>query len=173
MDEQRLRQKYEGTGDLLDRLDDPKFLREMIEAEDACGGAIGAGFPAYSLNPRPVDPELWKQAMKKVRLQSILFVELEILMQAANLGGGTEAAIIEARRRIHQQLTQLNEEQQAFFTALLEEDQLQPAELTLRPQVKSKLYSLLTPSDWNVIGQAATNAIQSQWVEFIQRSKIA
>jgi hypothetical protein len=173
MDEQRLRQKYEGTGDLLDRLDDPKFLREMIEAEDACGGAIGAGFPAYSLNPRPVDPELWKQAMKKVRLQSILFVELEILMQAANLGGGTEATIIEARRRIHQQLTQLNEEQQAFFTALLEEDQLQPAELTLRPQVKSKLYSLLTPSDWNVIGQAATNAIQSQWVEFIQRSKIA
>lgn len=65
MDEQRLRQQYEETGDLLDLLDDSEFLREMIEAEAACGGEIGAGFPAYSLNPKPVDPALWKQAMEK------------------------------------------------------------------------------------------------------------
>lgn len=152
---------------------DPEVLQEMIEAEDACGGAIGAGFPAYSLNPRPVEPALWQQAMKKVRLQSILFTELEALMQVANLGGGTEAAIAEARSRIRYRLTQLSEEQQAFFTALVEEDRSQPAELILRSQVKSKLYSLLSPSDWSAIGQAATNAIQSQWTEFMQRFKIA
>lgn len=58
-----------------------------------------------------------------MRLQSILFTELKDLMEAANLGGGTEAAITEARRRIRQQLTQLSEEQQAFFTVLVEEDQ--------------------------------------------------
>ena len=171
MDEQRLRQQHEQTGDLLDVLQDPEVLREMIEAEDACGGVIGAGFPTYSLNPRPVDPVLWKQAMKKVRLQSILFTELEILLQAANLGGGTEAAITEARRRIRYQLAQLSEEQQAWFAALVEE-QSQAAE-PIRPQVKSKLYSLLTPSDWNAIGQVATDAIQSQWAEFIQGSKTA
>jgi hypothetical protein len=173
MDDQRLRQQYEETGDLLDVLDDPEFLREMIEAEDACGGAIGAGFPAYSLNPKPVEPALWKQAMKKVRLQSILFTELESLMQASNLGSGTEAAITEARRRIRYQLTQLNEEQQAFFTALVEEDHSQPAELTLHSQVKSRLCSLLTASDWSAIGQAATDAIQIHWNEFIQSSKTA
>ncbi|MCY6490845.1 hypothetical protein [Leptolyngbya sp. GGD] len=86
MDDQRLRQQYEATGNLLDVLYDSEVLQEMIEAEDTCGGAIGAGFSAYSLNPKPVDPALWKQAMKKVRLQSILFTELESLMQAANLG---------------------------------------------------------------------------------------
>lgn len=173
MDDQRLRQQYEATGNLLDVLYDSEVLQEMIQAEDTCGGAIGAGFSAYSLNPKPVDPALWKQAMKKVRLQSILFTELESLMQAANLGGGTEAAITEARRRIRHQLTQLNEEQQAFFAALVEEDQSQPAELILRSQVKSKLYSFLTPNDWSAVGQAATDAIQDQWSEFIQPSKIA
>lgn len=173
MDDQRLRQQYEETGDLLDVLQAPEVLREMIEAEDACGGVIGAGFPAYSLNPRPVDLALWKQAMKKVRLQSILFTELEDLMRAANLGGGTEVAITEARRRIRHQLTQLSEEQQAFFTALVEEDQQRPVELVFRPLVKSQLCSLLTPKDWSEIGQAATDAIQGHWNEFIERSKTA
>jgi hypothetical protein len=33
-----------------------------VKAEDECMGSIGAGFPAYSNNPQPVDPEklrLW------------------------------------------------------------------------------------------------------------------
>jgi hypothetical protein len=44
------------------------ILREMVAAEDECGGTIGAGFPAYSYNSQPVDPKKLKAAMHKVRL---------------------------------------------------------------------------------------------------------
>lgn len=167
MNEERLRQQYEQSGNLLDVLRDPEILQEMIRAEEECGATVGAGFPTYSETSQPVDPERLKSAMRQVRLQSILFSELEVFMEKANLGAGTEAAIAEARRRIRQQLTQLTDEQQWFFDALVAEDQLPPSERSLRPQLQSKLHSLLTPADWDAIGKVASEAIQMQWAEFI------
>jgi hypothetical protein len=167
MNEERLRQQYEQSGNLLDVLRDPEMLQEMIQAEEACGATIGAGFPAYSETSRPVDPERLKGAMRQVRLQSILFSELEVFMEKANLGAGTEAAIAEARRRIRQQLSQLTEEQQRFLDAVVAEEQLPPSERSLRPQLQAKLHSFLTPADWDAIGKAASEAIQTQWAEFI------
>jgi hypothetical protein len=90
MDNRRLRQEYEETGSLMGILDDPEVLQEMVAAEAEGMGTIGAGFPAYSYL---VDPEKIGQAMEKVRLQSILFTELAVMMDLANLGAGTEAAI--------------------------------------------------------------------------------
>jgi hypothetical protein len=105
--------------------------------------------------------------MRQVRLQSILFGELEVFMERANLGAGTEAAIAEARKRIRQQLSQLTEEQQGFFDAVVAEEQLPASKRSLRPQHQSKLHSFLTPVDWEAIGKAASEAIQMQWAEFI------
>jgi hypothetical protein len=148
------------------------ILREMIATEDECE-EIGAGFPAYSYNPQPVDPEKLRQAMHKVRLLSLLFVELEAMMNQANLGAGTEATILEARRRIHEKLDSLSAEQQSFFDDLVAEELLAPQNKPIHDQLRAKIASLLSAADWDAIGQEATNALQTQWVEFIESAKSA
>lgn len=173
MDEQKLRQQYEQTGNLLDAFKDSDFLQDMIQAEEACEGEIGAGFAAYSQHPKPVTPAQAKAVIRKVRLQSMVLSEFAELIQSVNLGAGTEAAIIEGRRRIRQHLADLSSEQQAYFDALVDEDQLQPLEKPLRAQLKSVIHSLLSASDWSAIGQAATDAIHNQWAEFTRGSKTA
>jgi hypothetical protein len=173
MDDRKLQEHYERTGDLMSVLDDPEILREMIETEDACMGAIGAGFPAYSNHPQPVDPEKLRQAMFKVRLQSLLFVELEAMMNLANLGAGTEAAIVEARRRIHDQLAQLTAEQQSFFEALVAEELLKSIDKPLRSQLQGRLCALLSIDDWNAVWHKANHALEIQWVQFIESTKVA
>jgi hypothetical protein len=132
---------------------------EMIAAEDECE-EIGAGFPAYSYNSRPVDPEKVKAVMHKVRLLSLLFVELEAMMNQANLGAGTEAAILEARRRIHDKLDYLSAEQQSFFDALVAEELSAPPNKPIHDQLRTKMVSLLSAADWNAIGQEAINTLQ-------------
>jgi hypothetical protein len=173
MDEQKLRQQYAQTGNLLDAFKDSDFLQEMIQAEDACGGEIGAGFAAYSQHPQPVTPAQAKAVIRAVRLQSMVLSELAELIGSVNLGAGSEAAMIEGRRRIRQRLNHLTDEQQAYFDALVDEDQLQLSDKPCRAQLKSVIRSLLSASDWSAIGQAATDAIQNQWVEFTGRSKTA
>lgn len=172
MNDEMLRKQYEQTGDLLDILDNPTVLEEVVRLESEFD-EIGAGFPAYSKNPKPVTPAQAKAVMRKVQLQSMVLSDLAELIRSVNLGAGTEAAITEGRRRIRQHLNNLSDEQQAYFDALVDEDQLQSPDKPFRAQLKSVVYSLLSTSDWNVIGQAATDAIQSHWTEFIQRSKIA
>jgi hypothetical protein len=174
MDDHRLREQYEKTGNLMDLLRDPDFLREMVQAEDECMGTIGAGFPAYSYDSQPVDPEKFRLAMQEVLLQSILFTELRLLISSADLGAEMQdAAILEGRRRIRQHLKQLTIEQQSFFDALMEEDSLKLEYKPLRSQVKAKLYSLLSPNDWSAILEAATNALQNQWIECMESAKSA
>lgn len=99
MDEQKLRQQYAQTGNLLDAFEDSDFLQAMLEAEDACGGEIGAGFAAYSQQPLPVPPAQAKAVIREVRLQSMVLSELAELIQSVNLGAGSEAAVTEGRRR--------------------------------------------------------------------------
>jgi hypothetical protein len=173
MDEQKLREHYEKTGNLMGILRDPEVLREMVKAEDECMGSIGAGFPAYSNNPQPVDPEKLRAVMDKMRLQSLLFVELEAMMNLVGLGVGTEVAIVEARRRVHQRLGNLSEEQRSFFEALVVEELSPSVDKPLRGQLRSRIYSLLSIEDWDAIWLAATHALQTQWMEFIESAKSA
>jgi hypothetical protein len=140
---------------------------KMIAAEDEYE-EIGAGFPAYSYNSRPVDPEKVEAVMHKVRLLSLLFVELETMMNQANLGAGTEAAILEARRRIHDKLDYLSAEQQSFFDGLVAEELSAPPSKPIHDQLRAKMVSLLSAVDWNAIGQEATNAIQIHFLEFLE-----
>lgn len=172
MNDEMLRKQFEQTGDLLDILDNPTVLEEVVRLESEFD-EIGAGFPAYSKNPKPVTPAHSKAVMRKVRLQSMVLSDLAELIQSVNLGAGTEAAIAEGRRRIRQHLTELTDEQQAYFDALVDEDQLQSSDKPLRAQLKSVVHSLLSASDWNAIGRVATDAIQQQWAEFTHRSKTA
>ncbi|MEP0914765.1 hypothetical protein NDI45_28085 [Leptolyngbya sp. GB1-A1] len=172
MDEETLQQQYEQTGNLLDVLKDSATLEAVMQIEAECGD-IGAGFPAYSTRSNPVTPAQSSSVLRTVRLQSIVLTTFTELIQTVNLGGGTEAAIAEGRRRIRQHLAALTDEQQAYFDALVDEDQQQPNDKPVRAQLKSVIYSLLSDVDWQAIGQAATEAIQTQWIEFTQASKTA
>jgi hypothetical protein len=167
---QRVHEEYEKTGNLIGLFTDHEFLREMVTAEDECE-EIGAGFPAYSYNPQPVDPEQMKAAIHKVRLLSLLFVELKAMMNQANLGAGTEAAILEARRRIHEKLEYLSTEQRSFFDALVAEDLSTPPNKPIHDQLRTKIVSLLSGDDWDAIGQEAANALQIHFLEFLESMK--
>jgi hypothetical protein len=170
---QKFQKQSEKTDSLMNIFPNHDVLREMVRAEDECGGTIGAGFPAYTYNPQDVDPEKLKQAMHKFRLLSLLYTELETMMNQANLGAGTEAAIVEARQRIHEKLDHLSEEQKSYFDALVNEESSAPLNRPIHNQLKAKISSLLSATDWNAIGQEATNALQTQWVEFIESAKSA
>ncbi len=151
---QKLQEKTDSLTNVFPNQD---VLREMVRAEDECGGTIGAGFPAYSYNPQPVDPEKLKQAMQKVRLLSLLFPELEMMMNQANLGAVTEAAIVEARQRIHEKLNHLSEEQKSFFEALVAEELSASSNKPIHAQLRAKIVSLLSVADWDAIRNEAAN----------------
>jgi hypothetical protein len=172
MDRQKLLEQYQRTGNLMDVFHDHDVLREMVQTEDECG-EFGIGFPAYSHNHSAVAPDQMEQSMYKVRLLSILFSEIKTMMNQANLGSGTEAAIVEARQRIHQKLDHLSTEQKSFFDALVAEELSASSTKPIRAQLRAEISSLLSAIDWNEIGQEATNALQTQLVEFIESAKSA
>jgi hypothetical protein len=99
-------------------------------------------------------------------------VELETMMNLAGLGLGTEVAIVEARRLIHQRLGNLSEDQRSFFEALVAEDLSASLDKPLRVQLRARIYSL-SIDDWDAVWLVATNALQAQWVEFIGSAKSA
>jgi hypothetical protein len=173
MEDRMPQPQVEQPGDIIDALDDPAVMNAFIRLEADCGGDIGAGFPAYSRNPKPVTPEQRLAMRRTVRLHSIVLSDLAELIQSVNLGAGTHAAITEGRRRIRHHLAQLTDEQRRYFDALVDEDLQQLADKPLRAQLKSVVHSLLSEADWSAIGQAATDAIQHQWTAFMQRSKTA
>ncbi len=173
MERQKLLEQYGETENLINIFShDHNFWWEMVTAEDECE-EIGAGFPAYSYNPQPVDPEKVKAVMHKVRLLSLLFVELETMMNQTNLGAGIEAAILEARRRIHEKLDYLSAEQQSFFDGLVAKELSEPPNKPIHDQLRTKMVSLLSAADWDAIGQEATNALQIHFVEFLESMKSA
>jgi hypothetical protein len=173
MDERQLQQQIEQTGDLMDVLHNPSILAELIQIEEEHEGDIGAGFPAYTHDPKPVTPKQVIAMRRQVRLQSIVLSELAEMIERINLGVGREAAIVESRRRIRQRLGNLTGEQQIYFDALVDEDQLQTENKPIRAELKSVLRGLLSQADWDDIGRVATESIQAQWTEYFQTSQSA
>ncbi len=170
---ERRQQPIEPRGELMDDHTHPSTLAELIALEAEHGGDIGAGFPAYSRNPKPLTSEQVKWMRGEVRLQSIVLSEFTALVESVNLGAGRDAAIAEGRRRIRQHLGNLTEEQQSYFAALVDEDQQQTEDKPIRAQLKAVLRELLSEAEWGEIVQLATASIQAQWTEFLQISKSA
>jgi hypothetical protein len=172
MDRQKLREQYKKTGNLMDVFHDHDALRDMVTVEDESGD-IETGFPAYYDNLQSVYPEHMNQSQSiyKVQLLSIIYTELQMMMSQANLGAGTEAAIVEGRQRIHDKLAQLSEEQQSFFDALIAEELSAPLNRPVRGQLKAQISSLLSATDWEDIGKEATNALKAQWSKYIEAVK--
>jgi hypothetical protein len=142
---------------------DEEWLQAAAEAEERCEVDVEAGVWLARRHPvGAVDPAKLSAMLKMMRLQSILFTELETWMSSWNLGVGLDEAVLCARRMIRKHLSSSSDVQQAYFEALLEEDAggIQPP--VLRQQVISQICTLLTQEDWHAIAQAASQSIEQQ-----------
>lgn len=135
----------------------------QIEAETGCDVQIG-GDATHSILPS-IDPTQLQAQLNQVRLQSMLFSELRILLNQANLGSGTEAALTEGRQLVRARLQHLTPQQQQYFEALIAEDATLSENKPLRTQLGQVLCSLLSQSDWQQIALSAMRSIQTHLLE--------
>jgi hypothetical protein len=101
----------------------------------------------------------------------MLFGELHRLLERANMGSGTEAALVRGRQLIQGRLSQLSLEQQTDLEALLAEEEANPAEKSSRMQLSPMLCTLLSESDWQEIAQAAMDSIQVHLLEHVSQQQ--
>jgi hypothetical protein len=147
---------------------DEEWLQAAAEAEERCEVDVEAGVWLARRHPvGAVDPAKLSAMLKMMRLQSILFTELETWMSSWNLGVGLDEAVICARRIIRKHLEHSSEEQEAYFEALLKEDKTSELPI-LQQQVISFLQEMLTAEDWQAIAQAASRAVEQQVLDVPQ-----
>lgn len=142
---------------------DQNWLQEAIQLEAESEQDVQIG--VYTSRSLSIEPTQLQDQLKRVKLLSILFSELRHLLERANSGSGTEAALVQGRQSIQACVAQLSSEQREYLEALLVEEEANPAEKPLRSQLKPMLCSLLTESDWQEIAQAAMNSVQTRLLE--------
>ncbi len=144
---------------------DTAWLQEAVQIEAEAGCDIQIGAKASASVPLPIEPTQLQTQLKQVRLQSLLFGELRILLKMADLGAGMEAALTEGRQLIRARLQHLTPEQHQCFEALMVEDATPSEDQPLRAQLRQVLCSLLVQADWQQIAQAAMKIIQTHLLE--------
>lgn len=149
---------------------DRDWLQTAVQLEEASEQDLQIG--VQPSRPLAIEPTQLQTQLKRVKLLSILFGELRHLLEQADLGAGTEAALVQGRRFIQARLSQLSLEQQEFFEALLAEAEANSVEKPLRSQLHQRLCSLLTESDWQEIAQAATSSIQAHLLQQITGQQV-
>jgi hypothetical protein len=149
---------------------DRDWLQTAVQLEEASEQDLQIG--VQTSRPIAIEPTQLQTQLKRVKLLSILFGELRHLLERADLGSGTEAALVQGRQFIQARLSQLSLEQQEFFEALLAEAEANSAEKPLRSQLHQMLCSLLTESDWQEIAQAAMSSLQAHLLEQITGQQV-
>jgi len=142
---------------------DQDWLQEAIQLESASEKGVQIG--VRTSRPLSIEPTQLQNQLKRVKLLAILFGELRHLLERANLGSGTEAALVRGRQLIQDRLSQPSLEQQEFLDSLLAEEEVNLAEKPFREQLSSMLCSLLTEMDWQEIAQVAMSSIQTHLLE--------
>ncbi|MEO1095993.1 MAG: hypothetical protein AAFX01_13950 [Cyanobacteria bacterium J06638_28] len=157
MDDRVLAAQWAKTGNLMDLCFDEAWLRAEAQGDGYEDGYIEAGpmMRDYVAHSQTVPPELRQQ----MRLQSILFTELQRWMTTWELGRSFEATYTQARQLIRQHLQQPTVEQKTWLEALLAEDDqsLNPEQKPVRAQAIAMLANLFTEADWEAL---ATKAAQ-------------
>lgn len=164
MDDQTLAAQRDKTGDIMDLARDEAWVRESARLEDECGGRIEAGLAMKAYAAAKYDPALAdvrKDLRRKMRLQSILFVELNRWMQEWEIGAAFEATYTEARQLVRAHLKQPSPKLADWIEAVLEEDQ-QPEDTDkpVRSQARAQLVLMMTDEDWKTLAQVAAAAAE-------------
>ena len=138
---------------------DLNWLRAAVEAEEAYGGDIQiGGKPSVKQH---IDPVRLQQARNQIKLYSLLYGELKRLLTEVDFGSGMEAAYIQGRQYIFEQMQAMSADKEAELHALLADAAtLSPTEL--QASLRQQLHRLLNLSDWQSMTAAALAAVESK-----------
>ena len=157
MDEQRLANQLEKTGNLMDLTFDPQWLAESAAAEG--DGWVEAGVMArpYYTYLKSLTHEQHRSLRLQAQLLSILLPELEQWVASWGLGLSFEPVHLAARRTLYRQLRQLTEEHEDWSAVLIDEyeQRLPITEPSVRSQTPSILAQLFTVEDWRELSEVA------------------
>jgi len=152
---------------------DDAWLQEAVEIEAKANFDIQIGGKVLP-SPPSFDPAKLAIRFRQVRLVSILYGELKLLLEASNLGAGYEAATCEGQRRIWERIQNPTPEQQQYFDALVDEQDSQPEEKPYHAQLRPMFCALLTSEDWQAIADATTGAVCDRLLQQVtKRSNVA
>ncbi|MDB9528724.1 hypothetical protein PN498_22215 [Oscillatoria sp. CS-180] len=158
-EDRKLAEQLAKTGDLMDLCFDETWLRESAAAEEASGGYVEAGLMMreYVARSRTVSHE----QIQQMRLQSILFTELQHWMSSWQLGLSFEATYTQARQLIRQHLQALTPEQQTWVDSLLAEDEqvLEASQKVIRSQAITMMSQMFTQEDWQILADTAAQGM--------------
>lgn len=162
LDERKLAEQWKKTGSFMDLCRDEAWLEEDARIEDECNGCVEAGSGMRAYAKAKYDPALAdvrKDLRRKMRLQSILFSELDRWMKEWSIGAAFEETYTEARRLVREHLKQPSPTLLDWIEAVLEEDkQLDDADKPVRAQTRAQLSLMMTEQDWKRLAQVAANA---------------
>ncbi|MEL6765391.1 MAG: hypothetical protein AAFO87_17420 [Cyanobacteria bacterium J06607_6] len=164
MDERKLAEQLAKTGNLMDLCWDPEWLEESAHIEEECNGRVEAGLAMRAYAHAKYDPALAdvrKELRRKMRLQSILFVELNRWMKEWDIGAAFEETYTEARQLVRAHLKQPSPALADWIEAVLEEDkQSEDADKPVRSQTRAQLVLMMTDEDWKTLAQVAAAAAE-------------
>ena len=163
MDNQTLAEQLAKTGDIMDLARDQNWVRESARIENECGGRIEAGLGMKAYAQAKYDDSLAhvrQDLRRQMRIQSILFVELERWITEWNIGIAFEETYTEAREIVRAHLKQPTPELTAWVEAVLTEDDTaqQPSDRHVRAKTKAQLLAMMTDENWLTLAQIAANA---------------
>lgn len=155
----------------MDLYQDKAWVRESARIEEECGGRIEAGLAMKAYAQAKYDPALAdvrKELRRKMRLQSILFSELNRWMTEWDIGTAFEETYTKARQLVRAHLKQPPPALADWIEAVLEEDkQPDDADKPVRSQTRAQLVLMMTDEDWEVLAQVAASTAAK-----IVRSKV-
>jgi hypothetical protein len=143
----------------------------QLEQESGWDGEVGTWLAQRQRTPAIAIDEV-QTMIRTMRLQVILFTELQAWMSSWNLGVAFEATLTCARQRVRLHLAEPTASQQAYFEALLAESAEKTVQQPIRAQVIDHLKTMLTAQDWQAIAQAAAESMQAR-VMAIESSQVA
>ncbi|MEO1635488.1 MAG: hypothetical protein AAFS04_10465 [Cyanobacteria bacterium J06631_9] len=162
LDERKLAEQWEKTGSFMDLCRDEAWLDEAARIEDECNGRVEAGLAVKAYAAAKYDPALAdvrKGLRRKMRLQSILFSELNRWMKEWDIGAAFEETYTEARQLVRAHLKQPSPVLSDWIEAVLEEDkQPDDTDQPVRSQTRAQLTLMMTDEDWKTLAQVAAAA---------------
>lgn len=163
MDDQTLAEQLAKTGDIMDLARDENWVRESARIETECGGRIEAGLGMKAYAQVKYDDSLAhvrQDLRQQMRIQSILFVELERWMREWDIGIAFEETHTAARERVRTHLKQPAPELAAWVEAVLIEADSTPqrSEQPVHAQTRAQLLAMITDADWETLAQIAAKA---------------
>lgn len=168
MNEQRLAEQLQKTGNLMDLTFDPEWQAEA--ADDDGWVEAGVMMQPYSNYLKSLTPEQHRSLRLQAQLLSILLPELEQWIESWGLGLSFEPVRLAARRALYRHLKRLMEEQKDWIAALLNENnqRLPMTEQPVRSQTISLLAQLFTSEDWNELANVAAEEMSQTVLQISQ-----